>query len=679
MKILNFPIIILTLCLIFGILFEHFFPIDLTTTIVCFILSFLVPTLLFLKLKSTINNSIVFGISIYLCMFTIGVFNAKVYTNKQLNNHYKNQIVLDESTPKIITFKIREVLKPSRYYDKYLIRVLQVDSFMVFGKVLLNVEKNTSNELLTVDDIITVKTPFKAIQSPLNPNQFNYKSYLKRNYVFHQLHVKTSQLFLISKKKHTVLGYAARIREHIQNKLKTTSFSDDEFAIIEALFLGQRQNVSNNLYQTYSKAGVIHILAVSGLHVGIILLLLNTLFQPLNHIKNGRYIKTLLIVIILWGFAIIAGLSASVVRAVTMFSIIALVMHLKRITNVYNTLAISMLLLLIINPNFLFDVGFQLSYLAVISIVLFQPILFKLYHPTYLIDRFLWNILTVSIAAQIGVLPLSIFYFHQFPGLFFISNMIIIPFLGIILALGITVIFFASINALPNSLLITYRYIIKALNQIVKWISSHEQFIWDNIPFDIVEVLFSYLIISVGIYIIHNKSFRNILLGLIVVIMMQLYLIYNTHLRQTHELIIFHKTKHTLIGIRNNSSLIIHHNLHDSILKKENTIVNYSRETGLNRIHYDGIKNVYKINEDLLLVIDSLGIYQGTSFKPTHILLRNSPKINLERLIDSFHPKVIISDGSNYKTYQTRWEATCKAQNTLFHKTTKKGYIVLKF
>ena len=150
--------------------------------------------------------------------------------------------------------------------------------------------------------------------------------------------------------------------------------------------------------------------------------------------------------------------------------------------------------------------------------------------------------------------------------------MIIIPFLGIILAFGITVIFFASINALPNSLLITYRYIIKALNQIVKWISSHEQFIWDNIPFDIVEVLFSYLIISVGIYIIHNKSFRNILLGLIVVIMMQLYLIYNTHLRQTHELIIFHKTKHTLIGIRNNSSLIMHHNLHDSILKKENTI-----------------------------------------------------------------------------------------------------------
>ena len=167
MKILNFPIIILTLCLIFGILFEHFFPIDLTTTIVCFILSFLVPTLLFLKLKSTINNSIVFGISIYLCMFTIGVFNAKVYTNKQLNNHYKNQIVLDESAPKIITFKIREVLKPSRYYDKYLIRVLQVDSFMVFGKVLLNVEKNTSNELLTVDDIITVKTPFKSYSKPL--------------------------------------------------------------------------------------------------------------------------------------------------------------------------------------------------------------------------------------------------------------------------------------------------------------------------------------------------------------------------------------------------------------------------------------------------------------------------------------------------------------------------------
>jgi competence protein ComEC len=679
MKILNFPIIILTLCLILGILFEHFFAIDLTTTIVCLILSFLASTLLFLKSKNTISNSALFGISIYVCVFTIGVFNAKMYTNKQLNNHYKNQMVLNESTPKMIVFKIREVLKPSRYYDKYLIRVLQVDSCIVSGKVLLNVEKNTSNKLLTVDDIINVKTTFKNIQGPLNPNQFDYKSYLNKHHVFHQLHTKTSQLFLISNEKHTVLGYAAKIREYIQNKLKTASFSHDEFAIIEALFLGQRQNVSKDLFQTYSKAGVIHILAVSGLHVGIILLLLNTLLQPLIYVKNGRSIKTLLVVIILWCFAIVAGLSASVVRAITMFSIIALGMHLKRLKIIYNTLAISMFLLLSINPNFLFDIGFQLSYIAVISIVLFQPILFKLYYPKYLIDRFLWNIFTVSVAAQIGVLPLSVFYFHQFPGLFFISNLVIIPFLGIILAMGIIVISFASINALPDVLLNVYSFIIRTLNVFVKWISNHEEFIWNNISFDLIEVLLSYLIISMGLCIIYNKSFRNILLGLIVVIIMQLYLVNNIHLRQTHELIIFHKTKHTLIGIRNNSSLIVHHNLHDSMLKQENTLINYSRKTGLNKIRYDGIKNVYKINEELLLVIDSFGIYQGTSFKPTYILMRNSPKINLKRLIDSFHPKLIISDGSNYKTYQTRWEATCKEHNISFHKTPEKGHIVLTF
>jgi len=115
------------------------------------------------------------------------------------------------------------------------------------------------------------------------------------------------------------------------------------------------------------------------------------------------------------------------------------------------------------------------------------------------------------------------------------------------------------------------------------------------------------------------------------------------------------------------------------MLKQENTLINYSRKTGLNKIRYDGIKNVYKINEELLLVIDSFGIYQGTSFKPTYILMRNSPKINLKRLIDSFHPKLIISDGSNYKTYQTRWEATCKEHNISFYKTPEKGHIVLTF
>ena len=158
-----------------------------------------------------------------------------------------------------------------------------------------------------------------------------------------------------------------------------------------------------------------------------------------------------------------AGLSPSVTRAVTMFSIVTCAQFLKRPTNIYNTISISIFLMLLVKPIYLFDVGFQMSYLAVLAIVSVQPMLYKLWKtPNLVIDKF-WQILTVTIAAQLGVAPLGLFYFHQFPGLFFISNLVIIPVLGIILGLGIFVIFLALLDSLPEVIAevfsFYYRYI----------------------------------------------------------------------------------------------------------------------------------------------------------------------------------------------------------------------------
>ena len=227
--------------------------------------------------------------------------------------------------------------------------------------------------------------------------------------------------------------------------------------------LGQRQDISKEIYNSYTQAGAIHILAVSGLHVGIILLLLNFIFKPLIYFKNGNYIKLIVIVLILWSYAVIAGLSASVVRAVTMFTAVAIGMHLKRPTNVYNTLTISAFFLLLFKPMFLFDVGFQLSYLAVLAIVIIQPMLEKLWKPKFKLIDFFWKIFTVTIAAQFGIIPVSLYYFHQFPGLFFLSNLVIIPCLGFILGFGILIIILGLLNLLPNFLASTFGFVICSL------------------------------------------------------------------------------------------------------------------------------------------------------------------------------------------------------------------------
>ena len=189
----------------------------------------------------------------------------------------------------------------------------------------------------------------------------------------------------------------------------------------------------------------------------------------------------LIIVLLLWCFAIIAGLSPSVTRAVTMFSTISIAMHLKRPTNIYNTLVISAFVILLFKPTFLFEVGFQMSYLAVLGIVSVQPIIYKLWKPKlWAVDK-IWQIFSVTLAAQAGVVPISLFYFHQFPGLFFISNLVVIPFLGAILIGGILVIITSLLNILPQVLANIYGMIISWMNDFVSWVSLQEEFLFKEI------------------------------------------------------------------------------------------------------------------------------------------------------------------------------------------------------
>jgi competence protein ComEC len=678
MKLFNFTIIKLTLCLVIGILLGFLYPINLKLAIyitcgLCAVLG-----IVFIWLNNKINHSYYFGILGFMTMISIGVLNSSLHDDRQFKNHYSNVVTLDDSLS-TLTFRISEVLKPSMYHDKYVVEIINANSKSVNGKSLLNIDKDSTSKPLKVDELLITKTAFKELLSPLNPHQFDYKAYLKRQQIYHQLFVTHSELFTISTHKHTVIGYASKLREHIQTKLKDYDFNDDEYAIISALLLGQRQDISKDIYESYTQAGAIHILAVSGLHVGIILILLNTLLKPLAYLKHGKLIKISLLVILLWCFAIIAGLSASVTRAVTMFSVIAIAMHYKRPTNIYNTLAISVFILLLFKPSFLFDVGFQLSYLAVLVIVIIQPMLYKLYQPKYKIINVFWNIFTVTLAAQFGVIPLSLFYFHQFPGLFFLSNLVIIPFLGIILGFGIVIIILSSFSILPKILADAYAFIISTMNNFIQWVAHQETFLLQNISFNLIQTLLSYVLIATVLTVIIRKTFRSVRMLLFLIIISQVYFLYAFRMNHDNAFIVFHKSRYTMLGFKSNDFMEVHHNLNDSVLNADKTITNYSVGDHINVMTIDTLQNVYHVNKKTVLLIDSLGIFRSLSFKPEIILLRNSPKINLNRMLDSLKPELIISDGSNYKSYQNRWEAACEAKKIPFHRTSEKGAYILNY
>ncbi|WP_348636545.1 ComEC/Rec2 family competence protein [Mariniflexile litorale] len=679
MRLLNFTIIKLTICFIIGIIIACFYTIPLLLTLLLTGISLVFLTAFYFVAKKQFIKTIWFGIFSFITMILVGILVTNFHNEKNHPKHYTYQLSKEKDSLKTITFKIREVLKPGVYHDKYIVDLLEIDNNKTSGRTLLNIQKDSITKLLDVDDIFISKTAFKDLTPPLNPHQFNYKTYLQKKYIYHQIFTLKASLFKVKSEKTTLFGVANNIRNYINKKLKNYRFKPDELAIINALLLGQRQDISEEVYTSYTNAGAIHILAISGLHIGIILLLLQFIFKPIERLKHGKLIKTLLLVTVLWSFALIAGLSASVTRAVTMFSIIAFAMNLKRPTNIFNTLALSMFVILLFKPLLLFDVGFQLSYLAVCAIVCLDPLLYKLWKTKYWLSDKLWHTLTVTISAQFGVIPLSLYYFHQFPSLFFLSNLVIIPLLGIILSYGIFLMILAITNILPQLVASIYGYIISLMNSFVGWISKQEPFLFKDIPFSLLYVFASYLFIITLTQFYIKRNYASLKLFLITILIGQCAIISTSYEKPKHEFIIFHKSRYSLLGNTNKNKITIASDL-DNITKIKNKIIkDYKTGNHIKTIEEDSLQSVYIINNKTLLVIDSLSIYKIKSFQPDYVLLRQSPQINLNRLIDSIKPKYLIADGSNYKSYIEHWETICKKRKIPFHQTGKKGAFIIEY
>ncbi|WP_458628812.1 ComEC/Rec2 family competence protein [Winogradskyella sp. PC D3.3] len=676
MKLLNFTIIKLTIYLVIGILLAHYLKPNVHLVLYVSMGLVILLGAYGLSIKSKITHSPYFGILAFFCMIGVGITTYNLQDEPLRLKHYTH--LNTSNNINAFIFKIEERLKPDAYNDKYIATIKAFNNEDAIGHLLINIRRDSTSQPFYVDDVLFTSSELKAIQKPLNPYQFDYSRYLELQQVNHQLYLDSSTILKLSNSKSTIYGYADALRTHINSKFEEAGFKNDILSIMNALLLGQRQSIDKSLYNNYVNSGTIHILAISGLHVGIILWILNFVFKPLLYLKYGRFIRPFILVCILWIFAIIAGLSPSVTRAVTMFSIISIAMHLKRQTNIYNTLVISAFIILLFKPTFLFAVGFQMSYLAVLGIVSVQPIIYNLWKPKYwLIDK-PWQIFTVTLAAQAGVVPISLFYFHQFPGLFFISNLVVIPFLGLILGFGLLVIVLALINWLPSAIVTTYSFIIDSLNAFITWVAQFEEFLFRDIPFTMLQAIAYYMLIIALIQVYKFQNFRWVAISLIAIITLQGVYFYNQHQTQDNALVIFNKNRYSMIGLKTHKTLTLYHNLDSLKLKSDNIIKNYKVGSSLDIVISNSLQSVYQYKDKVILAIDSFGIYKGITFQPNYILLRNSPKLNLSRVIDSLQPELIIADASNYKSYLNRWKATCKHKKIPFHQTSEKGAFILK-
>ena len=308
----------------------------------------------------------------------------------------------------------------------------------VTGRLMLYLEKDSLAAGLGYGDKLLIPDRYEPLGPPGNPDAFNYSRFLAMGKVYHSAYIPSGQWHATGRNQgRFLMRTALSLRHRAMDVFRHNGIAGDELAVISALLLGYREYLDEDLQQAFAGAGAMHVLCVSGLHVGIIFMVLKTLLGFMVRLPGGRVWQIMLILLCIWMYAAITGFSPSVLRASVMFSFVATGQSFRRPTNIYNTLAASAFVLVVANPFIITRIGFQLSYLAVVSIVALQPGISRLLTVKYRIVRKIWGMSSVSIAAQLATGPLALFYFNQFPNYFLLTNLVAIPLAGLIIYLAL--------------------------------------------------------------------------------------------------------------------------------------------------------------------------------------------------------------------------------------------------
>ena len=608
---------------------------------------------LILKISSKFSREWIYGIILQLILFVSGliVVDLKRSASDYRDHLNGNDLIIAD----LVEFPEE---KPNTY--KAIARVRAVKNQgswkQTGGRCLIYFRKDDNSVKLIPGDRVVFISGFSEIPFNGNPYEFNYKKYMHRHRVFKQIFLETESWEKIGENKGSPLLLAGvKMQNHLFQKYREYGMKDDVLEVAGALTLGLREKLGDEIKQSYRVSGAVHILAISGLHVGILYVVL---FYSLSFLKKTRYGKIVMVLVILcalWFFALLTGLSPSVLRASTMFSFVLIGQSLRRYSNVYNSLAISAFILLFINPSLIFNVGFQLSYCAVLGIVILQPRLHNLMRSRFwLVDK-ISGLVAVSIAAQLATFPLSLYYFHQFPVYFWLTNIIVIPLTTLILYFGFLFFLFSVQPLVAGFIGKVQALLISGMNVSVETIRELPLSIIDGINISEAESIILYcIVIFTSLLFIRKKGafFLPVLGSVFLLLSINLFQLYEV-LRQKSA-VLYNINGVTAINfIDGRTSYMVY----DSGEKNIENQLNYYTE---NHMIASGIKkavmfSLASVSEDRTVFQDnSLFIYKGfISYNNLHFFIyfdsfqsafNDGKKVNVDYLIYSNPDGMNVSD-----------------------------------
>ncbi len=578
------------------------------------------------------------GVTINFLFFTVGILLVHANLALKRSYHYSNYYT---EGAYIVAFvdKVLEEGENSLKTELQITNVLNGDSiFQTKGRVKAYLAKDIS---LKLGDYIITNARLNSFTAPLNPNEFDYRQYLSYKGISHQVYINSeyAKIKKLDRQEHELIYYAYTARGHLLNLLKTSGISEQNLPIASALLLGYKEKIDDETAANFSGSGAMHVLAVSGLHVGIVYLLFNSLLFFLDRIKAMKYVKPVLVVLLLWCYAFITGMSPSVSRAVTMITLYVFGKAIGRQIQVQNIILSSAFILLVINPFMIKEVGFQLSYAAVIGIIFLYPVFyntitfkFKAKHVNYVLDK-IWILVCISVAAQIATVPLSLYYFHQFPLLFIISNLLVIPIATIVLYLGVVMfMLFPFPFNLAQYLGYTINKLLDGLNFVTEGINNIPHSVLTRVYLTIPMVVVAYLIIVFLFRFVKAQKSYWLQFSLVsAIVMSSLVFINQWHVSQQKKVTVYNVNKQTVLQIYHG--------------RKAYTIHNCKTRKAINQMNYVINHNMgfSGINENIFIDIDD--IYKGkTLFYDKGVLAYEDKRMLIDKYFNSKKVSIIKPD-----------------------------------
>ena len=562
-------------------------------------------------------------------------------------------------------------VEKEKFY-KAVISIRSLNNSAVEGKVLAYFKKPFNKQVLNPGNLIGVNSRFQSIKGPSNPHEFNYRDFMANKGVLYQTFIDSADVLpLNDQKDFGLITSGLNFKTHLISVFFNSNLTKEAAQLCAALLTGYDDEISTDVINSFAHSGTLHVLSVSGLHTGILFSVIMILLGWLDPYNRFKKTKLVIMLMALWGFVFIAGFSPPVLRAAIMLSLISVgkyfYNYFENVT--LNILAVSAFILLLFNPLLVYDVGFLLSYSAVLGILLYEPSITNwLTFKNGILNK-IWQLCSVSIAAQISTLPLTLYFFHQFPLWFIFSNLLVIPICTVIMFFGTLFLLKLSFITPLINLLTEFVLKIVRLSDVSGW-----GYI-DKIDFGLNDAIIMSVALILLTLFVRRPSFSIAVSFLLMVLIGMMFSVIQSFMaKSASKIIVYHSNGETAIDVKNANKLIsdntLAKNSYNYHVKNNHSTYNYPLE---NRVPVSFVANdrqtvlVIKKEDDLLLV---------PFLNPSCLILTNNcvPDVSVLKKVK---PDRIVCDGSNSVKSIRAIKKLCNNLKIPLYSTKENGFLEL--